>query len=478
MFGLLSAMVPPSGAFVAISGALALTMLVWRALRPTCKVTFWEDGDHVKYDYVVVGGGPSGCMLAAELTKRFPGRSVCVVNKGGAPAALWRVYMVNLIGVVLPWLVPHEKYSLKSQKRQFANCTLLGGNSNINAGVAPVPREADIVASLGESFLERWRVFSQPGGVMDSISENVSSTPGLERLSSDLNTSGVHGGRIRVLKRGFWRLHPVDLLPTSVRVLVGSAKRILFDMEPSLDGGKKPKATGVFCELSEAKSPVALTATRKVFLCAGAIESPALLIKSGIGPKEIVQRVVEENQVVSYNESVGANLQDHWVGRASAVVPARYAYPRLYPFILGYKHQADGVAIGFGKFQLMGRNLLSFATTQCANPGRLVLTPSGALEPYLPVGPDDMEQHCSGVAAHIGRLAKLGVHVLPRVGPLSPNWHLSCTLGIDTVCDASLAILGTRGLYVADISCLRTIVPFNTQLVSYFVAFALAAQET
>jgi hypothetical protein len=59
---------------------------------------------------------------------------------------------------------------------------------------------------------------------------------------------------------------------------------------------------------------------------------------------------VTKKEPIVENAHIGTNLQDHWVGRASATVPARYTYPLLYPEVLGYKHRfKEKLAIGFGK---------------------------------------------------------------------------------------------------------------------------------
>ncbi|GBG30712.1 Cellobiose dehydrogenase [Hondaea fermentalgiana] len=423
------------------------------------------------HDYVIIGAGPSGCYLARLLAERFPDRSVCIINRDGAPPSFWKIYFVNLIGVVLPWLVPSLQYRLRSHKRQFANATYIGGNTNINAAVGPVPTREEIESCLGSDLASHFDKFAS-GSEIERLSKDCLASPGLERLSKDLNERGVKGSRIRVFSDGFRRIHPGDLLCglRNVTVVVGHADRLEID-----DASKTVQRVicngGVF----------AITPKRRTFLCAGALESPKILIKSGVGPADIIHEMAkssakasEQGKLVLANEHIGMNLQDHWVGRASAEVPSIYTYETLYPHILGYKHQYKDVAMGFGKLQLLGKNLVSFATTACKNPGQLVLAADGQLEPYLPVGADDMQAYQSSLSELIALLGSLGIVVKPKTAPLSPNWHLSCTLSVGTCVDpATLQVNGLKKIHVADVSVLRKITPMNTQIVSYAIPFML-----
>lgn len=468
-----------------------------------------SDSELATFDFVVVGGGVSGCYLATLLAERHETSLVCLINEAGPPLALWRTYMLNLVGVALPSLVPHFAYRLRSHKRQFANCCTLGGNSNINAAVGPVPTEADIRHCLGDAFVPAFRAFCADDGDMHRVSRPAQPAPGLDRLSRDLERRGVPGGRVRVFSDGFRRIHPyADILmrsPARARVTVrlAHAERIVFNTDAEarassscekFEGGPEeasspgkvpnaaeaagaaeaeaeevPRATGVECA-----DGAVVSARRGVFLCCGALESPKLLLRSGVGPRDVVEPLLGAASVVLRADGVGRHLSDHWVGRAKAdAVPSHYGFPFWYPHILGYKHASRGVAVGFGKLQLLGRNTFSFATTTCAAPGRILLAADGRLEPCLPLGAADAQAFHAGLRHLVRVLADLGVAVRPAVGPLAPNWHYSCTLGVGRVVDEALRVKGLGGVHVADVSALREICPMNTQMLAYFVPFAL-----
>lgn len=272
-----------------------------------------------------------------------------------------RLPRVNLVGVVMPSLVPSFEYKCKSVKRQFANCTYLGGSTNINAAVGPLPEVQDIRNSLNEAYSVLFRKFLASQEI-DFLSDPTPESKGLDRLSSDLNEHGIKGGKIRMFARGMRRIHPCDFVSeadTNVKIKIGEAVKVTVN---------EGKVKSVVCSSNDGRGTVSIeeiTANRKVVLCCGAIESAILLMKSGCGPADIVETLLGKEEVVHANEHIGSNLQDHWVQRVKAFVPEKYRFRRLYPTILGYKHRFNNLAIGFGKLQLTGSNLFSLATATC-----------------------------------------------------------------------------------------------------------------
>jgi choline dehydrogenase len=77
------------------------------------------------------------------------------------------------------------------------------------------------------------------------------------------------------------------------------AKRIIFDANKT--------ATGVVVET--AGTPYTLNATREVILSAGAVQSPQLLMVSGIGPQSILQQ--HNISMIANRPGVGSNMWDH-----------------------------------------------------------------------------------------------------------------------------------------------------------------------
>jgi hypothetical protein len=72
----------------------------------------------------------------------------------------------------------------------------LGGNTNINAGVCPLPESDDIEKSFGPQFVSEYEHFLKSGEV-DILSRPTTGASGLDKLAEDLNTLGIRGGKIR-----------------------------------------------------------------------------------------------------------------------------------------------------------------------------------------------------------------------------------------------------------------------------------------
>ena len=137
-----------------------------------------------------------------------------------------KIFGICLLGVLLQNLVRPIKYYSK----RFANSTFLGGSSNINAGICPVPDRDDIAACLGKSFLGDWDDFINKE--LSKVSSLTTTSPGLVRLARVLKRDlGMIGGQCRSFTRGWSRIHPVSFIrdATNVSVITERADRVLFD---------------------------------------------------------------------------------------------------------------------------------------------------------------------------------------------------------------------------------------------------------
>ena len=294
------------------------------------------------FDYVVVGAGTAGCVVASRLAAT--GASVVLLEAGGPYRRLLDVPLLSLWA----WLRRPARYcwqnltepqaALDGRRISWPAGRLIGGSSAINAMIYcrghrasydrwqhPIGDEPDAPAWSYDALLPYFRRSedfegdaSEHHGTGGPIGVSASRHPtaladaflrGCEALgigrTNDFNSGTAEGASyLHVTQRHGRRtssaryLQPAsDLgLPT---VLLGSpARRVLFE------GGR---ATGV--EIGGRGGDRVIHAAREVILCTGAVRSPQLLMLSGVGPAAALARL--GIGVVADRPGVGGNLQDH-----------------------------------------------------------------------------------------------------------------------------------------------------------------------
>ncbi|MDT4958099.1 MAG: choline dehydrogenase [Pseudonocardiales bacterium] len=289
-----------------------------------------------QYDYVIVGAGSAGCVLANRLTAD-PNVRVALLEAGGRdrkleikiPAAF-----PKLFHTAYDWdLFTKEQKALDGRELYWPRGKTLGGSSSINAQmwVRGARADYDTWGVPGWSYDEVLPYFhraerrhgSNAGETYGTdgplwIEELRSPNPlrsaffeacaeaGMQRLP-ELNVPDIdgyaptpvnqHRGRRWSAADGY--LHPVRKRP-NLTVLTGAmARRIRFI-------GKR--ATGVAYRVNGGPLTEA-NATREVIVSAGAVHSPNLLQLSGIGDVSIL-RDADVDPVLDL-PAVGQNLQDH-----------------------------------------------------------------------------------------------------------------------------------------------------------------------
>jgi choline dehydrogenase-like flavoprotein len=279
------------------------------------------------HDFVIVGAGTAGCVLASRLTENSE-CSVLLVEAGvrsrklevRVPAAFSRLFRSEL-----DWgdaTVPQS--ALDGRKLVFPRGRALGGSAVINAMMVLRGHPADYDAwqalgCRGWSWADVEPAFARSGAGPFPIAElrerhalteafvEAARAEGMP-FAVDLNGSETAGvGYVPVSQRRGRRFSVLDgyLRPARRRpnltVLTGAfVTRLLLE---------RGRAVGVVCRAPRDGAESEIFAEREVVLCAGAIGTPHLLQLSGIGPRDVLENAGVE--VLHELPGVGRNLTDH-----------------------------------------------------------------------------------------------------------------------------------------------------------------------
>jgi choline dehydrogenase len=292
--------------------------------------------DH--FDYIVVGAGSAGCVLADRLSQNGRYR-VLIVEAGGSDNRLWiKVpigYGRTFFDERVNWRYETEPDpGLCDRRNYWPRGKVLGGSSSINAMcyVRGLPGDFDDWQTLGnpgwswrdvKPYFERSECMIQADGrrtgngplFISDVGEDchpinqqffrAAQELGLPR-SDDFNGEQPEGvGHYRITVRNGLRCSAADaflrpaLRRANLRLVAGAhATRVLFE-------GRR--ASGI--EYLRRGRLERARAHREVILCGGAINSPQLLQLSGIGPAALLREY--GITVVAEIPAVGRNLQDH-----------------------------------------------------------------------------------------------------------------------------------------------------------------------
>lgn len=325
-----------------------------------------------EFDYIVVGAGTAGCVLANRLTE--DGKStVLLLEAGGSDLSIWIQmpigYGRTFFDRRINWMYETQPVTaLGGRQSYWPRGKVIGGSGSINAMVyvRGQPRDFDDWKALGNAgwgwddvlpFFKKSEDFDWhsahhgrggPQHVTD-ISPYVhpvchSFVETAQALgfpaSSDFNGGKPEGvGIYQINTRGGWRastanafLHPARKRPSLTVRTHAHATRILFD-------GRR--ATGV--AYTRKGSLCAATARREVILSGGAINSPQLLMLSGIGGAAHLKNMGIEPLVDA--KAVGRNLQDHlavsYFYKARTATLNDVLHPLLGKIRAGLRYMAD-----------------------------------------------------------------------------------------------------------------------------------------
>ena len=292
----------------------------------------------LEVDYVIVGAGSAGCVLAARLSED-PAVSVLVLEAGPEDRG-WKIHMpaaltYNLMNDRVNWHYSTEPQAHMDGRRLYwPRGRVLGGSSSLNAMVyvrghaldydrwagegaegwgyarcLPYFRRAESYSGGGDAYrgdggplhvwrgampnplFDAWLEAGQAAGYPFTADMNGFQQEGVGRMDMT-----VHNGRRWSAARAY--LHPARARSNLTVVTRALARQVLLE---------HGRAVGV--AFVENHRPKTVRARREVILAGGAINSSQLLLLSGIGPAEHLRAVGVD--VLHDLPGVGANLQDH-----------------------------------------------------------------------------------------------------------------------------------------------------------------------
>ncbi len=290
------------------------------------------------FDFIIVGAGSAGCVLAERLTAGQKG-SVLLLEAGGTDQRFW---IRTPIGYGKTFDDPTINWKFRSEpddqtggrQAYYPRGKVLGGSSSINAMVwcRGLPGDYDDWGNAGNpgwNAQAAWAAFEQ----IERRKARDGAISGSGALWVEARSDDHHPITRQFLsaaqQAGFQTIEDLNLAPcegvapyainthdgrrwSSANAFLAPARgraNLCLRTDAHTDRVILEHGRAVGVRYARLGRDYEVRARQSVILCAGAIGSPAILMRSGIGPSHTLAAAGVPVQLAL--DAVGANLQDH-----------------------------------------------------------------------------------------------------------------------------------------------------------------------
>ncbi|CAG8230199.1 unnamed protein product [Penicillium olsonii] len=289
------------------------------------------------FDYIIVGGGTAGCLVANRLSAL--NASVLVLDKGRVNAGL--LSRIPLLGPLQRGINRYHaepNADLRGRHVQLLAGEMLGGTSRIHSMVWSPGGRAEFDGWARDLGLDQWswekvepalarveqgvqRRQAGDTGVMpyvDSVMERVGLDAGGGRGTQRYARSelSIDGEGVRSSALTSWLYASVVRERKGLKVCTGV---LVTKLEFGDDGNI---VTGVRIRPTGGGEEVLVKAQREVVVCSGVFGTPQLLMLSGIGPKDHLSG--HNIPVVQDHPAVGSHLVTHVLAPVMTELPRKH----------------------------------------------------------------------------------------------------------------------------------------------------------